>query len=484
MLDHFETGNAYLELGMEAEARQEFLEVPSDDPAYASAQAELLMFESHLDLVAKNRKAEEGLALIRSRPEIVNSVMVNNTALCLHFAGRTREAYDLTLEFAAILDWAPIDFYGLACYASKIEEFEEAAANLVEGMSQRLSPCYTHMLADPDLWLLFRHAAKGNMKIETALSLANPRFGAAVEVLLNHDPECDGMLLRKIPARFRTQVRKNLETGFYEMPPSAPTALRRDYREWLAGIAARTASLVRRGIERAREVVLDAQFDFAVAAAVRGDFLAARYHVILSIAARPDSFGRFDAALSPRGMAWFFDDIRRAWAEDSSFRRLMAFIHPSGAILWESRMEMLEVCGLLAKTTTFWILCRSIIAQKMDAKHEAKAWQIEVIRRWPEDPAAYHNLLLIYEEEKAWDAASLILANVPQAFHFLSVVEAHRQAVIERRTARLPSYTAFHGQRDLGGVVLLPNGGGTSVAISSDSAQPHPIGPLPHSKNS
>ena len=49
-------------------------------------------------------------------------------------------------------------------------------------------------------------------------------------------------------------------------PSPRPAALRRDYREWLAGIAAHTASLIRRGIERAREMILlnDIDLDIAI----------------------------------------------------------------------------------------------------------------------------------------------------------------------------------------------------------------------------
>jgi len=283
------------------------------------------------------------------------------------------------------------------------------------------------------------------------------------------------MLFREMSSRFQKHAKINLQTYMYELSPTAPGSLRREFREFLTDITRRTASLVRRGIERAREMVLDVQLDFAVAAARRGDFLSARHHSILSISARPDSFELFDAALSPLGLDWFFDDIKRARAEDPSFRQMLESTFPFEAISVQCRMEMLEDCGSLAKATTFWILSRSILARYIDGTSEAKAWHIEVIRRWPEDPAAYHNLLLIYENEHAWNEASILLANVPPSFSRLSAAQAHVLTVGQRKSACFPKYTAFHGQPDLGGIVVLP---GKNSGPSTD-ATPSPTGDRP-----
>jgi len=477
-MNDFLKGEGYMELGMPEEAQDAFLNVGPEDPAHATARARLLLFASHLDRVAQNQKAEEGLALIRSRPEIVNSTLVTNTSLCLHFAGRSREAYDLTHDFANLLDWTPMDFYGLASYASRFGDYEQASEDLVEGMAKRLSPDYSHLLVDPDFLPLFRHAAEGTMKMATAISFANPRLGNAIDMFLQQEPECDVMLFREMPTRFQSQVRKNLITGMYEMPSMAPAALRREYRAWLKGIESRNAALARRGIARAQAMVLDTQFNYAVAAANRGDVFAARHHAITSMAARPDSFGRFDKALSPLGMAWFFDDIRKAWTEDPSFRQLMTSCKPLETIPPESQLEILEACGSLAKKTTFWIVCRSIVARSVDERNDAKSWHVEVIRRWPADPVAYHNLLLMLETEEAWDAASLLLANVPQSFHCLCAAEAHRLRINAREAAAFPKYTAFYGQPDIGGVVILPG------STPGDAASPHETGQSPHPQKS
>jgi len=457
MNNDFLTAVGYLDLGMADQARREFLKVRPDEAEYACARSELMMLSGHLDVVAMSYAAEEGLNLIRSRPEIVHSALVNNTALCLHYAGRSREARDLTYEFADILEWTPGDFYGLACYAARIGDFEQAAWNLVEGMVNRLSPDYSHMLIDIDLEYLFRHAAEEGMDIETAVCLANPRLTAALEVLGNGEDGFDGMLVGEMPPRFQKNARWNPNGGHYSFDPKANETLRREFQAWLWGVKDRITILIRRGIARAREMVFDAQFGFAVAAAKRGDFLAARYHSIFGFSARPETFDRFDSALSQLGMRYFFNDIRHAWREDSVFRELIRSTTPFETKSPPEQIENLDDCGPLTKETTFWILLRSVQARSIDGPAEAKFWHIEVIRRWPDDPSAFYNLLLIYENEKDWDKAALLLAGAPLSFHHLRAAESHADMISRRMIGGLPQYRHFYGQPDIGRIVVLPS---------------------------
>lgn len=455
------SAKGYLELGMAEEARNEFLTIGPEDEAYVSARSQLILLSSHLDPVAMNGGAEEGLRLIRSRPEIVRSDLINNTALCLHFAGRNLEAFELTKEFASILEWTPGDFYGLSCYAARIGEFEEAAQNLVEGMGGGMCSDYFHMFMDLDLEPLYRHAAEEEMKIETAVCLANPRLKAALTALENYEDIIDVMLLREMPQKFQRAFRQNQKTGHYCLDFNAPEILRCEIKDWLTAARSRITTLARRGIAKARTMVMDAQFDFAVAAAKRGDFLAARYHAILGFSVRPETFARFDSRLSPLGMGYFFDDIRHAWREDPIFRELVRAATPYETKSPADQIECLEDCGQLAKETTFWILLRSTVARSIDSPTEAKYWNIEVIRRWPDDPSAFNNLLHIYEKEEAWDAAALVLANVPPSFDLLRAAETHAESITKRQPSKFPAYTHFYGQPDLGRIVIQSPFNGT-----------------------
>lgn len=453
----FLTAEGYLELGMTEEARREFLKVRPEDAAYAGARSQLMLLSNYLDPVAMNCSAEEGLRLIRFRPEIVCSELVNNTALCLQFAGRTREAYELTNEFADVLEWTSGDFYGLACYAAQIGEFEVAARNLIEGMAGEIGSNYSHMFADLDLEPLYRHAAEEEMKIETAVCLADPRLDATLAALETYEDIIDVMMLREMPQEFQKAVRPNPETSHYCLDLNTSEALRREIKEWLNAVRGRITTLARRGIARAQAKVLDAQFDFAVAAAKRGDFLAARYHAILGFTVRPETFARFDSRLSPLGMGYFFDDIRRAWGNDPVFRELIGATTPYKTKSPTEQMDCLEECGPLAKETTFWVLLRSTVTGPIDGPTEAKYWNLEVIRRWPDDPAAFNNLLTIYEKEEAWKDATLVLANVPPSFDRLRVAECHAEAISKQRNFKFPAYTHFYGQPNLGRIVVIPS---------------------------
>lgn len=475
MNENFLRATGYQDLGMLKEAREEFLKVRSDDATYACARTELMMLSSQLDVAAMKAEAEGGLNLIRSRPEIVHSALINNTALCLHYAGRTHEAHDLINEFADILEWTPGDFYGLACYAAGIGDSEEAASALLEGMASGLSPEYSHMFMDPDLEPLFLHAAEGEMTIETAVRMANPRLVAALAALENTDELFDGMLLREMPPKFQRHSRIHLTEGMYRIDLNAPVALQRRLRGWLKGVRDRVTELVRRGITRARKLVLDAQFDFAVAAAKRGDFFAARYHSMFGFSARPESFDRFDAALSPLGMGYLFNDIRRAWGEDPVFQELIRSTTPVESLSPIEHIENLEDCGRLAKETTLWILLRAVVARAIDRPPDIKLWNIEVIRRWPDDPAAFHNLLSIYEGEGAWDRAAILLAHVPPSFHHLRHAKSHSERVRLQKLCGFPKSRNFYGQPDLGQLVIFP----MVSAIHSMQRAGKPADPIP-----
>ena len=415
-----------------------------------------------LDKAEQSRKADEGLRLIRGGCHDCD--LINTTALRLHFAGRTREAYEATYDYSEFIEWTPNDFYGMATYASQIGEWEDAAWHLSDGMRWKLSSSYSKMFADIDLEPLFRHAAEGEMSLHTALSLANPFLTAALSVFSDAEGEVDGMLYQEMPAEFRPHmICDHAFSGCFFLAPTAPLEIRQRFHAWFRSVNDRILDLAKRGFERARQMVLDAQLDFAIAAAERGDFFAARHHAIFAMNSRPDRFDEFDEALRPLGLAYFFDDIREAWRQDEAFRKLMKAMTPTAMVCPSRQMEILEDCGSVAKATTFWILGRAVVARDLDEDAVAIDWNIEVIRRWADDPAAFHNILLIYEKTGEWDTAALVLANVPPAFHRLSGADN----LIKRIETRGREFwnpvraITFYGQPDLGGVVKsesLPSG--------------------------
>lgn len=465
MNQNYLSGLGFMELGIPEEARKELEAVPTNDSCYIPARRALMKLCDCLDRAEQSRKADEGLRLVHGGCHDCD--LINTTALRLHFAGRTSEAYDLIHEYSKSIEWMPIDFYGMATYAARVGEWEDAAWHLSNGMRNKLSSSYSKMFADIDLEPLFRHAAEEEMSVHTALSLANPLLTAALSAFSDADGEVDGILYPEMPAEFRPYM--NCDHAFsecYFLAPTAPLETRKRFHAWFQSVNDRILALAKRGIERARRMVLDAQLDFAIAAAKRGDFFAARHHAIFAMNSRPDRFDEFDEALSPLGMAFFFDDIREAWRQDEAFRELMKAMTPTTTISPGRQMEILEDCGSAAKAATFWILGRAAVARDLDGDAVAIDWNIEVLRRWPDDPAAFHNILLIYEKTGAWDTAALVLANVPAAFHRLSGADNLTKRIETRGREFWNPVRAvsFYGQPDLGGVVnseSLPGGWAT-----------------------
>lgn len=454
MNQHYLCGRGYSELGILEEARMEFESVPIEDDWYIAARRELMKLADPADPSEQGRKADEGLRLIAEGCR--DSDLINMTALGLHFAGRPREAYDLTHEYSEFLEWMPIDFYGMATYASRVGEWEDAAWHLSIGMAKKLSASYSKMFADLDLEPLFRHAAEGEMKIHTALCLANPFLTVALSAFADAGGEVDGILYQEMPSEFRPHMFcEHVPSGSYFLSPTSPLEIRQRFHAWFRSVNDRVLTLAKRSFERARLVVLDAQLDFAIAAAKRGDFFAARHHAVFAMNSRQDCFDAFDAALSPLGLAYFFDDIREAWWQDEAFRALAKAMTPTTTVCPDKEMELLEDCTSAAKATTFWILGRAAAARSLEGDRAGMDWNIEVIRRWPDDPTAFHNILRIYENIGAWDTAALVLANVPPAFHHLSGAENLIKRIETRggEYGKAPRYSAFYGQPDMGGVV-------------------------------
>jgi hypothetical protein len=455
MSNELEFGRGYKEIGLAAEANAEFKKVPASVSAYDEARAELMTLADQSDIAEQGREADAGLKLIRSGSRLPH--LINQTALRLHFAGRTREAYDLTREMTEFLEWDAADHYGLACYASQIGEWKEAAKEMLSGLGKdagRMS-IFDRMFSDLDLEPFYSHAAEGAMDIETAFVLADPLFGAALSKLAGREVEFDGILLREMPRRWLPFLNNDLVSGFYSIAPQAPDRMQGYIRKWLQSEYAKIAALARRGIERAREMILDTQLEFATTAAKRGDFFAARYHALFAVTRKPERFAEFEASLSPLGMEYFFGDIRAAMKDDSNFLKLISFITPSIKLNPQQMMEVLDDCET-GKATVFWMLLRASVARELEGPAVARDWYIEVIRRWPDDPAPFLNLLLIYENTKQWDAAGLLLANVPPAFYHLSAAEMHARR-IELREIESPQaysgYAPFYGQPDIGGIV-------------------------------
>jgi hypothetical protein len=259
MCEELQYGQGYIELGLAADAMAELAKVSASDPEYGRARAELMTLTDPLDVAEQNREADAGLKLIRSGSRL--PYLINQTALRLHFAGRTQEAYDLTRKMAKFLEWDAIDHYGMATYAAQIGKWKEAAEEILAGLGKDtdVPPDFERMFSDLDLEPLYRHAAEGEMDIETALILTDPRFASALSQFSGQDVECDSNMLRAMPPHFRPDVIQDLWSGLYDLSPQASPTVQTQYREWFLSVSGRIASLAKRGIERAQAMILELQ---------------------------------------------------------------------------------------------------------------------------------------------------------------------------------------------------------------------------------
>ncbi len=450
-----EYGQGYSELGLYDEARAEFSSVPRSDPDFPEAWNGLGWLANRCQIREQDKIAEEGLALIEAGYS--TSIVVAQTALCLHFAGRTREAYDLTRSTVKWFEWNAEDHYGMATYACGVGQWAEAAWHLIECLRKGGDP---HIFFDLDLESLFQHVAKNGPDRLTALALAHPAFKRALSQYAGQNKEIDGMLERQLPSSLRPHLVREPQSKFLVLPPSATAEGKVLFQTWRASIGTRIEGFAAQAIERSREFVLNSQLDWAAQAARRGDFFAARYHIVFSLAQRPDWMEPYAEVAGPLGMKYLFDDIRGPMEADSRFCRRIQLLTPVHQKPADWVEKVMAEFSPRAKKSALWKIISAAQASRAGDDRRHLQFLLEVILKWPTDPTAYGNLVNFCAKRGQWHSAKGILARTPPSLLHLRVARTITLRVMTRSSQahgdaiyKVP----FYGQPDIGEMVRQPS---------------------------
>jgi hypothetical protein len=469
-----EAGKAYLDLYLREDARREFLSIPRGHPDYLEAWHKLTWLSSRSDVDEQLRLAREGAAMIRAG--CLDSRLIEATSVCFSLAGDAQMAYDLLVHYRKAIKWDIQSRLGLAEYATAVQAWHEAAWVI---LLVALRGGDSQMFFDLELLPLWDFAAGPELDVKTALALADPAFENQLILRAGRAVEIDPVMENILPGRFRPHLR-HIEGNFWPtVSPLAPPNVLEDFDAWRRSVSGRIEGAVKAAIKNSRRLILQNQLPWAVAAARRGDFFAARWHVQFALAYRPDWLPAFTAKLAPLGMGNVMADLQIAISRDERFCQWMLKRTPCPHPEAENYNEEIAEVG---KGTGFALIIQGDEGTREGDRRVHVASELALMKHWPQEPVGSCNLLRFFCEHSNWDAADWVARRAPKALMRMT----HARKMLEqvsRRTSldgAVPQVRRpFYGQPDIGGLVRY--GDPMFIALGSlrdrgEWLQTHPAG--------
>ena len=467
----YDEGKGYEGLHMPTEARLEYNRIGPDDPEYLDAQLRLMLLG--FPSPECEREAERGLELLKRYPE--NARLISDTALGLHLAGKTSQAYELFLAKKELTNWPRHDLYGFACYASKVGEWEIAAESLLSSL--RKDGDYedygfddedrSRAFIDVDLEPFWKHCADEDLSARVALAIGNPRVAEVMEVAKNTKGELpiDHVLLQLVPETLRAHLKLNISSTFFWMPPQAPSSIRQSYLNWQQVALHRNISEAEKGIKRAAEFILNHQLDWAIKAAKVGNLLGSRYHAMFTLVRRPEEFISFAQALRPLGLGYFLDEAGPLLEKDPQlFLKLDAFISALVDNRCEEARNCLDEMKHTCSESALFKISLGLFEQRQGHFELAARYFLEAAQLWPEDPAAFLNAAENLMHMGNWKEAERVLNHAPKSSAFLKHFDLRKRQLLAKDLwvgIVIPA-ECFYGQPDIGGRIMMPSNLGST----------------------
>jgi hypothetical protein len=310
----------YGRLGMlhEAEALLEQI-TATEEAAYLAAQNALLGI--YLSRRECQKAVESGRLLILQGLFDIGIVVRTMTALT--FIGRHeegREVLALVERFGRPLTYHA---YQMACFESLGGNFSDSLRWLETELQ---NPRYfsERSIGDSDLFPLWRWLANDRLSLEDAHRVLQMNLETACAAAC--DPKAEIHLdqndLKGLPEKMHDLFRFNFTVGLFELDPRAVAknpGTAREFRKDRARHIARIIAMIRAGIERALEVVLESQPKYAAEQAAWGNHLGARYHILWALARKPEMLGSLYAEPGLRPMYDLLDSLADIQLADPSF---------------------------------------------------------------------------------------------------------------------------------------------------------------------
>lgn len=448
----------YLQLGMLDEAEALLNQVPGGDVGpYLAAQNALL--DIYVSRSQNDRAADIGTRLILEGAYNCHTIV---TTMCaLTFIGRQeegREVLRLVEQFGRLV---AAHAYQMACFDSLSGDFSSALGWL-EIELQKPRHFSQRSIGDSDLLPLWRWLESGQLTLRDAhrvVKMDLERYCAAA-----CDPtaevELDENDLKGLPEKFRDLFRFNFVAGIFELNPIALAkmpVLAAEFRKIRAHHIAGVASMIRVGITRAFDIVINAQPKYAAEKVALGNHLGMRYHVVWALALKAELIAMFYAERNHTGLCNLVGSLSEAEQADPGF---CARIELIGQLIFsdlEQAWKLLEQAPRSVRGHPLFQL-RQAMAYAEDTDYErALPIYLRLCEIWPDDAVGFANACDCLMKLGRWAAAELVLNRAPQCYHSFHLYHSQRENLKQRALVCSPPKTIpFRGQPDLGGLLVAP----------------------------
>ncbi len=446
----FQQAEGYDLLGMKREAKMLLEEIPEESEDYIEARKLLALVVTNSPECAE--VAQWGCALIEKHPDDMGLAL--KVAACLVNAGRANEAMELSRKWFPKMS-SPIQLLNYAQTAAITGCDCEVAATLEELLW--IGPRYfIQSMLDFKTRRFWERALALPLEERVMIRLASPIFADFCH-LLNVDrlPEVslDKLSLTDLPENARPWMA--VESGFFKLKLNAPAEISGSYMKWQKVEIKNSLSLIEKVLEKSRARLLDFQFSYASKTAAQGNIFAARSHMLYELAFRPERLDEYSNAMGALGLQYVLRDLARLpdlgllnairW----EIPRLLFFQKSDDALaLYESLPTEIE------QTVLGKILYAGICGETGRIEEQRALW-FEIMKMWPEDSAAYYNLIHSAIRTGNWSEARKIRGVCPPSFRFvtrLRAIDACIQA--ERLVSRISeTLRLFYGEPGVGGCV-------------------------------
>ncbi len=450
-----EEAHGFLELGLYQDAEQTLREVTAEDPA-AHDRARLDLAE----LCLEERRFEEAAAIGREliAHGAIRYQTILTTTMALHFLGRIKEAREVLLLVDRCGRRIEDDAYQMACFASRLGEFDEALRWLMLEY-RRSTEYWAKSLSDTDLIPFWKWLSGHTPTLEEAHLLVEAPLVEVHQAALKEsdDPWLHADELARLGERSRRLFRYDHRTGCYVLNPLAVAAdgeaatNDRNTRRSALGMLEMFLVLVR---VKALDVVLKAQPRYASQHAAWGNQLGVRYHLTWALQHRPKILARFAAEPAVWPFAPLLREIEGVQAIDARFFERMSLVDRMKDRDLDGAWKIVDETPVELRGNAFY---RLRLAGLYEADHDyARAlpiW-IELCHHWPADVVGFGNAAACLLKMGRTNDARRVLDNAPACYRSFAL---HRMQWSEVRRGERDADSRpreFKGHPDLGGLLI------------------------------
>jgi tetratricopeptide (TPR) repeat protein len=448
----------YVQLGMLDEAEALLNQIPEAEAgAYLAAQNALLQI--YISRTQNERAADTGTRLLLEGAYDAQTIV--STMAALSFIGRPKEGRQVLELVEKFGRPVATHAYQMACFDSLSGDFS-SALRWLEIELQKPRYFTQRSIGDSDLLPLWRWLASGPLSLQDAhrlLQMEVERYCVAA-CDPNAEIQLDENDLKGLPEEFRDLFRFNFTLGIFELSPGAVATkpcVAREFHEIRARHVTKVASMIRAGVRKALDVVIDAQPKYAAEKAALGNHLGLRYHVVWAVARRPELIGMFYAEPDRTGLYDLLDSLSDVERVDPGFCARMDLIGEVILVDLEEAWKLLDRTPRSVRSHPLFQLRQAMVYGSDTDYERALPIYLKLCETWPDDAVGFANASDCLMHLGRWREAEAVLDRAPECYQTFHLYRSQRENLRRRNLISSPPKTvSFRGQPDLGGLLVAP----------------------------